>query len=278
MDGIKKRISNLDNPKLQNQIYAAKEFIRALPRPLLVYQMSKVGSTSVYKSLRNAGLAPLHVHKIAGYRQYSTSEYVRDHGVAPTIDFYVGKLLYPYLRWTFHSIKVISLVRDPVARYLSMLYHWNEHSAGASSVVSSDHQQTEQSLVEHLSQPSTFEEGMFKWFDREIKTVLEVDVMREPFDKERGAGQFSGPRADVLVLKLERLSDLLPTVVSDFVGTPVQEVQANVGYRRSSGDQYERMKRSLHLPKSVVHRIYSHNWVQHFYTSEEIAALKARWT
>jgi hypothetical protein len=32
------------------------------------------------------------------------------------------------------------------------------------------------------------------------------------------------------------------------------------------------------LPKSVVHRIYSHDWVQHFYTSEEIAALKARWT
>jgi hypothetical protein len=132
-------------------------------------------------------------------------------------------------------------------------------------------------VVEHLSQPSTFEEGMFKWFDREIKAVLNVDVMRKPFDKERGAGQFSGPRADVLVLKLERLSDLLPTVVSDFVGAPLREVQANVGHRRSSGDQYEYMKKSLQLPESVVRRIYNHDWVQHFYTSEEISALKTRW-
>lgn len=278
IDDLKRRIARLGNRPLRNQIYAAKEFIRAQPRPCLVYQMSKVGSTSVYESLRNAGASPLHVHSIAGFHGYSTSDYLRDHGVAPTIDFYVGKLLYPYLRWTSHRVKVISLVRDPIARYLSMLFHWNEHSAGSSDVVTSDVEESRCALREKLSRPSTLEEGMFTWFDREIKTTLHVDVMNEPFDRELGAGVFKGPRADVLVVKLECLSDLLSTVVSDFVGAPLEEVQANVGRRRARGDDYEHVKRTLQLPEDVVHRIYDHHWVRHFYSDAEISTLKRKWT
>ena len=278
IEAIKREIASLENQKLRNQIYAFKEFMRAQPRPILVYQMAKVGSTSVYESLRKAGCFPLHVHQIAGSRGYNTSDYVEDHGVTPTIDFYVGKLLDRYLQWTSHRIKAISLVRDPVSRYVSMLYHWNEHTSGASEVVSSDVEQTRQAIIQHFSQPATFEEGMYKWFDREMKVVLEVDVMDEPFNRQLGAGRFHGPRAEVLVLKLERLSDLLPTVVSDFVGAPLHEVRTNVGNRRASGNEYERIKRTLKLPKATCDRIYNHRWVRHFYTNSEIEAMKAKWT
>lgn len=266
-------VANLENRKLRNQIYALKDLIRAHPRPILIYQMAKVGSTTVYQSLRAAGLTPLHVHHIRERIPDEERAWHVRQGQVPTIDVFVGRLLAPYLRWTSHRLKAISLVRDPVARYLSKLYH----VPGGYDIVSGDIDETVQAVQDRLARPEVLEEGMFSWFDREIKARLDVDIMAQPFDRERGYTRYQGPRADVLVLKLERLSDLLPTVVSDFVGTPLQEVRANVGQRKASGDAYQRAKAAFRLPEATAAWIYDHAWVRHFYTADERAAFRAKW-
>jgi hypothetical protein len=79
-------------------------------------------------------------------------------------------------------------------------------------------------------------------------------------------------------VKLERLSDLLPTVVSEFVGASLETIRANVGHGRGRRDSYAQVRKSLQLPASVCTRIYNHDWVRHFYTTEEISAFKSKWT
>jgi hypothetical protein len=159
-----------------------------------------------------------------------------------------------------------------------MLYHWENHTSELSDVISSDLAATEKAIAELLSRPSTLEKGMFTWFDQEIKATLGVDVMAESFDRERGYGLYHGPRAAVLVLKLEHLADLLSTVVSEFVGVSLSETRANVRRQEKRGEEYVRLKKALCLPEHVCDRIYSHAWVRHFYGEEEIAAFRARWT
>lgn len=270
----KARIARLHNRSLRNQIYAVKEMVLAQPRPILVYQMAKVGSMSVYRALRAAGLRPLHVHSIVDHitpdiRALHTS-------VGEPIGTYVlvGRLLSPYLRWTRHRIRVISLVRDPVARYVSKLYQMPDLyefvHAGAVDVA--------RIIAERLEHTEELDEEVFTWFDREIKRRLAVDVMAKPFDRERGFGTYRGPRADVLVIKMEKLSELLPTVVSDFVGAPLRPVRANVGKEKAGGDDYMRVLAAIKLPDRVASRIYDDGWVRHFYTAQERSAFKAKWT
>ena len=268
------------NKEHQNQLYAFKEFLRALPRPILIYQMAKVGSTSVYRSLRTAGFYPLHVHYVTEEsRRHGFESYLR-RGESPPIHLYVSRMLRPYLRYTSHRLKVISLVRDPVARYVSRQYQTADYLSDActddSDVVTGNVERTRQNIREQLAGPDAMD-YTFGWFDRQIEAVLDVDVMAEPFDKERGFGLYEGPRADVLVLKLERLSDLLPTVVSDLVGRELQVTQANVRRRTKSGEEYARVKRELSLPAETIDRIYGHEWVRHFYTRDEIEAFRSRW-
>jgi hypothetical protein len=159
-----------------------------------------------------------------------------------------------------------------------MLHHWSHHSAESSAITFSNVDETQQAIVEWLARPETLEEGMFTWFDREIKSTLNVDVMSGSFDPYEGYGVCQGTRATVLVVKLERLSGLLPTVVSKFVGTSLEDTRANVGRDRGRRDSYAQVKRSLQLPASVCTRIYNHDWVRHFYTKEEISAFKSKWT
>jgi len=266
--------------KRKYRLYAFKEFLRAQLRPILIYQMAKVGSTSVYRSLRSAGLYPLHVHYLTEESVQDGFEFYLRQGATPPIHLYVSRMLCPYLRCTSHNLKVISLVRDPVARYVSRQYQTADYlsNVGADNpdVVTGDVERTRQNIREQLADPGAMD-YTFGWFDRQIKTVLDVDVMAEPFDKERGFGLYEGPRADVLVLKLERLSDLLPTVVSDFVGRELQVTQANVRRRTKSGEEYARVKRELSLPAETIDRIYGHEWVRHFYTRDEIEAFRSRW-
>ena len=256
----------------QNQLYAFKEFVRAQPRPLLIYQMAKVGSTSVYRSLRAAGLYPLHVHHVARKSCQQGIEYYLRHGAVPPIHLYVSRMLLPYLRYTSHRIKVISLVRDPVARYVSSLYQM----ADFSDIVVGEEAYTRERIREELADPNAMD-YTFGWFDRQIKAVLNIDVMAGPFNKERGFGTYSGPRADVLVVKLERLSDLLPTVISDFVGHSLRPARANVRRHSEKGEEYTQEKRELSLPASTRTRIYGYDWVRHFYTKDEIKAFMSRW-
>lgn len=146
------------------------------------------------------------------------------------------------------------------------------------TAISSDVERTAHNVAERLAEPATLETGMFTWFDREMKAVFDIDVMARPFDRRRGYGHYDGPRAETLVIKLESLSELLPTVLSDFVDAPLSEVRANVRSQTKRGEEYAQVKQALRLPEAVLNRIYSHDWVRHFYTQEEIATFRARWS
>ena len=270
----KDSIARLQNRDLRNQIYAVKELVLAQPRPILVYQMAKVGSMSVYRALRAAGLRPLHVHSIIDDISPDTRALHTSVGEPIGTHVLVGRLLSPYLRWTSHRISVISLVRDPVARYISKLYQMPE----LYPFVRADAVDAARIIAERMEQPEEIDAEVFTWFDREIKHRFEVDVMAEPFDRERGFGTYRGPRADVLVIKTENLTELLPTVVSAFVGAPLQALRANVGQERADGNDYGRVLASLKLADGVASRVYDHAWVRHFYTAQERSAFKERWT
>jgi hypothetical protein len=149
--------------------------------------------------------------------------------------------------------------------------------AGFTDAVTGHVAQTRQNIAEALAEPGVMD-FTFNWFDREPKEMLGVDVMDEPFDRERGFGLCEGSRATMLVLKLERLSDLLCSVVSSFVGRELHEARANQRRRSKRGEEYARLVDTLSLPAETRNRIYGHDWVSHFYTDDEIEAFHSKWS
>ena len=60
------------------------------------------------------------------------------------------------------------------------------------------------------------------WFDREIHPLFSVDILDHPFNREEGFGRITREDIDILILTLGQLGELVPTVLSDFVGQPLQ--------------------------------------------------------
>lgn len=238
------------------------------PVNLLVYQMGKVGSTSVQRSLYEVGLRPLHVHFIHSDLTHMErfTETERDF----PLHFYIGCVLRHYLNLTTNKVKVITLVRDPVARYVSAQFQTLDHEP----IARDDPDRAVQQLQDEIRDGGKVR---FDWFEREMEPFLGVNPIYEPFDREEGYAIIQAPRAEVLVLKLERLSDLIPGVVSDFVGRDLSVVTANRGSEKEYAEYYQEVRQRLSLSEETCEDIYGHDHVTHFYTSEEANTFAKKW-
>jgi hypothetical protein len=254
---------------LRETAKAANTIRSQLPDPVLVYQMSKVGSSTVSTSLRNAGIRNIHVHFV-GEHWSKAAQHHRERGDELPQNLYRGWVLRYWLRVRRTQVKVITLVRDPVARKLSSAFQLRRYSPDLSV---DDASAAKRWLRENID----FDESPpyeSVWFDREIKAVFDIDVYKYPFDSEKGYTRIQTPQADILVLRLEDLDALIPSVVSDFVGAQLTVERTNT----RSDDTYQTIKRTFTLPPSTLERIYSQRMTKHFYSSREIEAFIDSWS
>src|SRR5690554_4164522 len=85
--------------------------------PILVYQMAKVGSTTVQKSLQAAGFGHrvLHVHFLSEDLPAKRKDYVRSTQFPPAYHYELSHVVRKQLtRQPRARVKIISLVRDPI--------------------------------------------------------------------------------------------------------------------------------------------------------------------
>src|SRR5882672_2811024 len=93
--------------------------------PVIVYQMAKVGSSTIASALRRAGLPVFQVHRMRA--EHLAQLRARRHALGwsvppvPPHDL-VGLLLNERLLSKGGRAKVITLVRDPIARNLSSYF------------------------------------------------------------------------------------------------------------------------------------------------------------
>jgi hypothetical protein len=256
------------------------------PQPVLIYQMGKVGSSTVARVLRAAAYPELHVHSLepnALRRVYAEQNRVAGR-FSVGYTWYLSRAVQARLRrlGDGHRVSVITLVRDPIARDVSALFQSPEVQ-GSALLGADDALDVERALASLRSRFSKKDAcwWVFDWFQSELAATLGVDVMAAPFPRERGWTIADGERASALVLRTEDLDRSLAPALRAFLGIEVDDVS---GYRsnvRSEGGdavRYDEVLSGLRLPREVVERIYAHPFMRHFYTEPMIDACVARWS
>ena len=250
--------------------------------------MGKVGSTSVYRALRAAApeFTVYHVHTLDprqiawAQRAYARSYPAR--GVIPHHLMASRRLRdelaggQPRGRW-----KVVTLVRDPIARNVSSFFQdiqlRHPDYPYAERVASGDTQGLAEELVTLFLARHDHDEPL-RWCDRELSGVLGVDVYAEPFPHDTGWATHRAASADVLVMRLEDVDEVLEPALRAFLGIGgVVPEQENVASDKSYADVYRAFLNRLRLPQSYVERMYTSPYARHFYSSSEREAFARRW-
>jgi hypothetical protein len=253
--------------------------------PILIYQMGKVGSTSLYKTLkRSATRYPVfHIHWFSK-KGLGRADRINATALDPIFDMHLRrcKLLRAcYDEGKIGKCKIISLVREPIAREVSNLFQ-DIHIFHPQLLDSDGKFKLEAALAEvkhKIEQKTKDVRYCLSWFDEEFKEALQINIYDYPFDKDAGYRIIKCGRYDILLLKLERLSSCFHKAMSDFLGLRVQRhvIMANTSDKKKHLFAKQALQMNLKLDLNTCKNIYSEPYVRHFYTDREIEGFIGRW-
>jgi hypothetical protein len=246
--------------------------------PILVYQMGKVGSSTVARSLERArpGRSVYQVHHLRpdvvarrskrGWRRRFAEVLDARHLAARVVRPVPGK-------W-----RVVTLVRDPVARNVSAFFQAMQtrqpdrlmalERAGAFDVAPL--------MAEYLADHPRHR-LVLEWLDDELGAVFGVDVYARPFPHDKGFQVYESDRARVLLVRLE---DLRRCAADAFATLGVDHFtlfNTNVGDRKAFGGAYRHFLEQVHFPEDYLDSVYNSRFARHLYSDAERAEFRKRW-
>jgi hypothetical protein len=176
--------------------------------------------------------------------------------------------------------KIVSLVRDPLARTVSAFFRHLSLNHPELGERFHDDPDNVAHLIELFRRADNVEDRFaLDWFDREVKDVFGVDVFDRPFPKDGLGCIYSCDAGNLLVIRTEDLASSGSQALGAFLGTePIPLNHYNRTTDRSYARTYQRFMAELSLPAEHLDRMYGSKLAQHFYSQDEIAAFRGHWT
>ena len=225
--------------------------------PVLVYQMGKVGSSSVYYSLkRNCPGVVLHTHVLS-----------HDHE-NPLI-----RRLYDWVVVKRNPLFIVSLTREPIIKNVSGFFHNYERYTGRAyrSDVS-----LEELKTAFLS--NYVHDNVLNWFDDHIQANFEIDVFAAPFP-DCGIERYSRDGIKLLVMRSELPDNQKEQAIGELLGLNRFKLRnRNIGAKKYYAEVYLEFRKKVKLPLDYINRMAQSKFYRHFYSPESIEAEVKSWS
>jgi len=237
---------------------------------VIVYNASKVASSSIKHSVKNSlpWLPVVHVHFLG-------PKYLNQQKKAGTFKQNIGMAQRAEESFKANAKKrkkIITLVRDPIARELSDIFQSiREHFPSKEP-----HDITARDVIDRLEQNDfTY---ISNWFDDEFKPYLDFDIFQHDFDKDCGYQIYKSRNFDLLCLKVESLSQTYPQAIAEFLGIKGNQLyNENESAYKELGTVYREVRNGFKLPQKRLQEIYNSKFMHKFYTATEIDRLLQKW-
>lgn len=248
----------------------------------IVHQMGRVASMTMVNTLRKAkpGTPIYHTHYLNTPLLQQRLEEMGRIGQRPNQRHYqVSKVLAPALPQYLdkHCWKVVTVVRDPVARNVSAFFLGIERYIPDFYQLYADQQIEMTEVVETFLRDYSHNIPL-QWLDDEIKAPFGVDVYNESFPQERGYAILHHGTVDLLILKLESLHVCYREAFKAFMGIENASLQdTHITNKDSTRGAYNKLLSAMKLPEDFLDEMYASKYASHFFSRSEIANFKQKW-
>lgn len=225
--------------------------------PVIVYQMGKVASTTVYESLKNVypGIV-LHAHSLSSnHRRWQI------------------RRIYKQVILKNGPINIISLTREPIGRNVSAFFENFKRDSGI-SYKKSKHSLSE---IREIFLRNYQHDRPLIWFDNNIKFHFKIDVYATPFP-DCGINTYHHKDTRLLVMRSEVSDDAKINAVKDFLSlSSLQLKNKNISSDKEYAGIYTLFKKEVNLPEDYINQMCGSKYFKHFYNKETITSIKNKW-
>jgi len=225
--------------------------------PVLIYQMGKVASKSVFKSLSHqySGVV-LHAH-------YFNSNHA---------DWRIRRL-YHWVIEEAMPLNVISLTREPIGRNVSAFFQNFERDTGVPyNDANFSHEELKTIFLTKFKH-----EIPLKWFDKNINENFGIDVYANSFPK-CGYAEYSHKNIRLLVMRSEIGDNEKVKVLRDFLKlTEFQIINRNISEEKEYALGYKDFRKNVKLPCDYIDKMCKSKYFKYFYDEDDINAVRKNW-
>ena len=240
---------------------------------VLVYQMGKVGSSTISFSMRTAGIECEHVHRVLPETIKAVRKQHLQRGVEPK-DERVGLAIGRRLRESNEPVRIITMGREPISRNISAYFqNLSEFFVGEELNSIRVDGAIETFLEEYPHQTPV------KWFDDEFETATGLSVYRGGFDFEKGYEIFTEGKYSVLCLRVEEPDETKQIALEEFLGRKdIILTSANVANQKAYADLYREFKNQVVLPEEYIDNLLQSKYATYFYSGKELERIREGWS
>lgn len=244
----------------------------------LVLTMGKVGSSSVYYSLKKQLNQPVfHVHYFnKNSINNSISEHLSSERNSIPQHLYVSNEV---SKLKNKNISIIVLVREPISRKLSSAFQNSiMHRSKFISENNNYNLKNVESFLLDTINSKLFINHEKNWFDKEIKECFDIDVFKEDYNYDKDYMIFKNKKASLLLMRMETMSDVFPVAVKQFFSNniKIKLFNNNVGANKKYKKEYKIIKENIKIEKNRIDEIVNSVFFQHFYLSSK-EKVKNKW-
>ena len=223
-------------------------------RPIVVYQMGKVGSRAIYHSLSRFTERPLlHVHNLRPG--------------TPRLSYRLMRRAVVEQR---RPADFVTLVREPVRRNISAFLE-----NASRDLVEQRHDLT--TLTRHFMADFRHDRVLV-WLDQELGYVLGTDAYAHAFPTGEGALVLPSDLHRVIILRSEQSDAAKAEHVRRFLGLGRLEIErGNMTAAKHRAHLYRELVTRAPLSESYIDSMLSSRYARHFYSAAELGALAEYW-
>lgn len=252
-----------------------------IENPIVIYQMGKVASQSLYYSLKALDLdVPIfHAHALNRLDEYEVAvraKYADPRKYLLSIDS--GRAIRREVdskRWGGWDL--ITVVRTPIPRSISEFFEnlethvpqaWERTAQGTLTV------RELQEYYLHRYQDTS----PLSWFEDQVRDPFNIDVYATEFDKRRGYQTYAQKPIRLLIVRIENLDECVRPALHEFLGLETFTlIKFNEGVNKYYAELYREFLQTLRLPADFIAKMHGTRYAQHFYTPEELEASVRDW-
>ncbi len=252
--------------------------------PILIYQMGKVGSSTVDNSLKKSGInnRTYHIHFLSKNGIDNAAKYYTSINAGLPRHLLRSMFLRKKIlgskgvKW-----KLITLVREPIGREISNIYQniidSNPELINKDGKINSN--EVTELLEENFLNFDQEKNFTCSWFDNELKRAIGFDIYAESFNKDKGYSIYNIDNIDILVIRIEDMDSFFDEAIKDFFGwnKSVPMIRANIGDKKTYSGAYKKTTSNIFLAKETCEKIYNSKYVKHFYSQKMIESFFVKW-
>jgi len=244
---------------------------RSSQAPIVVFSMAKTGSSAVVAALRAGGHDNVHhVHDLDP--DFLAAEEAEYRWAGRPWRIWDAQELGRHLPTTSARWRVVSIARDPIAQSVSAFFQPGARRGYLHEGA------TVESLREQFA--DRLDRLPLRWFESHVHPAFGIDVYETGFDPTQGHQIIATPTVDLLLLRREDLASVAPAALARLVGDPgpIEVPQVNVAAGKDHAVLYASFLEALDPSEASLDVAYSSRYVQHFYSADEIAQFRQRWS